>query len=93
MRWRRDLIFSDLFVVGPGPVVAPALPSQGRSPRRRQAPRPSRMLTTRLAEAKRLNEEVEQLYGQGRYREATAKARQALAIRKAVLGERHPDTA
>ena len=36
----------------------------------------------RLAEAKRLNEEVKQLYAQGRYREATAKARQALAIRK-----------
>ena len=46
-----------------------------------------------MAEAKRLNEEVEQLYDQGRYREATPKARQALALRKQVLGEHHPHTA
>jgi len=46
-----------------------------------------------LAEAKRLNEEVKQLSAQGRYREATPKARQALAIRERALGREHPDTA
>jgi len=40
-----------------------------------------------------LNNEVVRLYEQGRYPEATAKARQALAIHKEVLGERHPDIA
>ena len=47
----------------------------------------------RLAEAERLNRTVEDLYGAGKYAEAVPAARQALAIRKAVLGERHPDTA
>jgi tetratricopeptide (TPR) repeat protein len=47
----------------------------------------------RLAEADRLNRTVEDLYGAGRYAEAIPAAHQALAIRQAVLGERHPDTA
>ena len=46
-----------------------------------------------MAEAKRLNEEARQLYAQGRYREATAKARQALAIRERVMGRDHLFTA
>jgi len=47
----------------------------------------------RLAEADRLNRTVLDLYGAGKYAEAVPAARQALAIRRAVLGERHPDTA
>ena len=47
----------------------------------------------RLAEAERLNRTVLDLNRAGKYAEAVPPARQALAIRKAVLGERHPDTA
>jgi CHAT domain-containing protein/tetratricopeptide (TPR) repeat protein len=47
----------------------------------------------RLGEASRLNGEVVALYGRGKFREAVQAAQQALAIRKEVLGERHPDYA
>ncbi|MGO9601282.1 MAG: tetratricopeptide repeat protein [Isosphaeraceae bacterium] len=56
-------------------------------------PRSHSKADDRLAEAKSLSAEVVRLYGQGRYREATAKARRALAIRERVLGKHHPDTA
>ncbi|MGK7935249.1 MAG: tetratricopeptide repeat protein [Xenococcaceae cyanobacterium] len=46
-----------------------------------------------LAEAERLNQQVEQLYQQGKYNEAIPLAEQALAIRKKVLGDNHPDVA
>src|SRR5262245_52388225 len=46
-----------------------------------------------LAEAARLNQKAMSLYGQGKAGEAVRLARQALAIRKNVLGENHPDTA
>jgi len=46
-----------------------------------------------LAEAERLNQQVEQLDQQGKYGEAIPLAEQALAIRRRVLGERHPDVA
>jgi CHAT domain-containing protein/Tfp pilus assembly protein PilF len=46
-----------------------------------------------LAEADRLNREAIALHVAGKYGEATARARRALALRKAVLGERHPDYA
>ncbi|MCA2795468.1 tetratricopeptide repeat protein [Microcystis sp. M100S2] len=46
-----------------------------------------------LAEAERLNQQVIQLYQQGKYNEAIPLAEQALAIRKKVLGDNHPDTA
>jgi len=47
----------------------------------------------RLAEAERLNRTILDLIRAGKYAEAVPFARQALAINKAVLGERHPDTA
>jgi tetratricopeptide (TPR) repeat protein len=47
----------------------------------------------RRAEADQLNRTFEVLYRAGKYAEAMPAARQALAIRKEVLGERHPDTA
>ena len=38
------------------------------------------------------NEQVVQLYGQGKYKEAAALAEKALAFAKRVLGREHPDT-
>ncbi|NEO45495.1 MAG: tetratricopeptide repeat protein [Moorea sp. SIO4A3] len=46
-----------------------------------------------LAEAERLNEQVVQLYQQGKYNEAIPLAEQALGIRKKVLGDNHQDVA
>jgi CHAT domain-containing protein/Flp pilus assembly protein TadD len=43
--------------------------------------------------AKELNQEVEQLYQQGRYAEAIPVAERALAIDEKYLGPEHPDTA
>jgi tetratricopeptide (TPR) repeat protein/CHAT domain-containing protein len=47
----------------------------------------------RLGEADRLVQQVEELHARGKYSEAMRPARQALAIREALLGERHPDLA
>ena len=46
-----------------------------------------------LAEAERLNQQVIELYKQGKYNEAISLAEKALAIRKQQLGDNHPDTA
>ncbi|BAY23425.1 peptidase-like protein [Calothrix sp. NIES-2100] len=46
-----------------------------------------------LAEVERLNEQVVQLYQQGKYSEAIPLAEIALAIREKVLGQEHPDVA
>jgi CHAT domain-containing protein/Tfp pilus assembly protein PilF len=46
-----------------------------------------------LAEAAALNAQVEQLYSQGRYSEATPLAQRVLRIREAALGAKHPDVA
>jgi tetratricopeptide (TPR) repeat protein len=46
-----------------------------------------------LQQAALLNAQVFQLYGRGEIKQALEPARQALAIRKKVLGEQHPDTA
>ncbi|MBD2210878.1 tetratricopeptide repeat protein [Nostoc linckia FACHB-104] len=46
-----------------------------------------------LAEAERLNEQVMQLYQQGRYSEAIPLAQRVLAIQEKVLGTEHPDVA
>ena len=46
----------------------------------------------RLAEADRLEQQVIQLYQQGRYEEGIAIAEQVLEIRESILGN-HPDTA
>jgi hypothetical protein len=43
-----------------------------------------------LEEAKRLNEQVEQLDNQGQYAAAIPLAERALAIREKVLGKEHP---
>ncbi len=39
-----------------------------------------------------LNKQAVQLYGEGRYAEATAVARQALKLAERMLGEEHPAT-
>ena len=46
-----------------------------------------------LAEAERLNQQIIELYKQGKYNEAIPLAEQALAITKQQLGDNHPDTA
>ncbi len=46
-----------------------------------------------LQEAERLNQQVVQLYQQGKYIEAIPLAERALAIREKVLGREHPDVA
>ncbi|MDB9314662.1 tetratricopeptide repeat protein, partial [Spirulina sp. CS-785/01] len=46
-----------------------------------------------LAEAERLNQQVEQLYQAGKYEEAIPLAERALEIRQQVLGEEHPSVA
>ena len=49
--------------------------------------------TTALAEANRLDQQMVQLYQQGKFNEAIPLAQQALAIRKRILGENHLDVA
>ena len=39
-----------------------------------------------------LNRQIFQLYGQGKYAEAAALAREALSLTERVLGKEHPDT-
>ena len=46
-----------------------------------------------LEEAERLNQQVIQLYGKGKYSQAIALAERALAITEKVLGAYHPDVA
>jgi CHAT domain-containing protein/Flp pilus assembly protein TadD len=46
-----------------------------------------------LEEAKQLNQQVIQLYQQGKYNEAIPIAEQVLEIRERLLGENHPDVA
>ena len=45
----------------------------------------------RLREADRLIQQVKELYVRGKYSEAMGPTRQALTIREALLGRRHPD--
>jgi CHAT domain-containing protein/tetratricopeptide (TPR) repeat protein len=47
----------------------------------------------RLDEAKRLNKKVLHLYDQGKFGDAIPLAKQVLAIRNEILGEKHPDYA
>ena len=47
----------------------------------------------RLAEAEKLDQKVEELFGQGKYSEAMKMAREVATIRKEIQGERHPDHA
>ncbi len=46
-----------------------------------------------LEEAKRLNQQVYQLYQQGKYNEAIAIAERVLEMMKKLLGDEHPDVA
>jgi len=46
-----------------------------------------------LEEAEQLNQQVVELYGEGRFQEATAPAERALALREEALGPTHPDVA
>ena len=82
------LLSLGLFAVSvgiPAGVVLPVLAQEGRSFSAEQA--------TALKEAERLNEQVIQLYQQGKFSEAIPLAEQVLATRKRILGETHPDVA
>ena len=46
-----------------------------------------------LADAKRLNDQLVQLYRQGKYAEAIPLAQRVLSIREKTLGPEHPDAA
>ncbi len=56
-------------------------------------PPQSAQQSAELEEAKRLSEQVNQLYNQGQYAAAIPLAEQALTIREKVLGPEHPDVA
>ncbi|MBW4449171.1 MAG: tetratricopeptide repeat protein [Spirirestis rafaelensis WJT71-NPBG6] len=55
-----------------------------------QSQPPSTQHSADLEEAKRLNQQVLQLYNQGKYTEGIPLAERALAIREKVLGKEHP---
>ena len=56
-------------------------------------PTQSNQQSPELQEAEKLNQQVEQLYQQGKYAEAIPLAEKALAIQEKVLGKEHPDVA
>ena len=72
-------------------------PGEVRRQRRDEALRLNQPLqlaqSAELQEAEKLNQQVEQLYQQGKYTEAIPLAEKALAIREKVLGGEHPDVA
>jgi CHAT domain-containing protein/Flp pilus assembly protein TadD len=53
-------------------------------------PPPSAQQSAELEELKRLNQQVEQLYKEGKYSQAIPLAERALAIREKTLGKEHP---
>ncbi len=86
MNKQQGLIIACLGVVGllvttPVPVIA------------QQSPPVSTSESAELAEAKKLNQQIIQLYGQGKYAAAIPLAERALAIRKKILGNEHADVA
>ncbi len=54
---------------------------------------PSAAQSAELKEAERLNQQVEQLYEEGGYKEAIPLAQRAIAISEKALGRKHPDVA
>ncbi|HAX74953.1 MAG TPA: kinesin, partial [Cyanobacteria bacterium UBA11372] len=79
--WTTALIATLGIVTGvPGGMVA-------------QTPTPSAEQSAEVEEAERLNQQVVELYQQGKYAEAIPLAQRALAIREKALGSEHPDVA
>ena len=72
-------------------------PGEVRRQRRDEALRLNQPLqlaqSAELQEAEKLNQQVMQLYRQGKYREAIPLAEKVLAIIEKILGEEHPDVA
>jgi hypothetical protein len=58
-----------------------------------QADLPQQSVEDALAQAKQLNQQVDELDQQGRYAESILLAEQALAIQEKALGPEHPDVA
>ena len=56
-------------------------------------PAPAPEQTAALGRAEALDRQVEDLYGKGKYAEATPLARESLALREKALGKDHPDVA
>lgn len=80
--WAATFIGATGLLVGvPEQAIGQATPAQ------------STQQSAELAEAERLNQQVEQLYKQGQYSAAIPLAERSLAIREKVLGLEHPDVA
>ncbi|MEH1800478.1 MAG: tetratricopeptide repeat protein, partial [Nostoc sp.] len=87
LRTRQVITLTALFAIFGLWVLMPK-PTIGQS-----IPPVSTAQSAQLAEAERLNEQAIKLYNEGKYSEAIPLAERALAIRKQILGEEHPDVA
>lgn len=72
--------------IGSVALVTMLLPTAGPCPARAQTPPPS------IGDAETLKAQGQSLYSQGKYAEAEPLYRKVLEIRRATLGENHPDT-
>ena len=88
-RWRRGGAGVAVSALGLGLVVGMA-PVVGQET---QAEAPAAQQDRRLVEAEQLNQQVVELYQQGRYGEAVPLAQRVLELRESSLGENHPDVA
>ncbi|MHC5727353.1 MAG: CHAT domain-containing protein, partial [Nostoc sp.] len=75
------LATAGLWVLMPKPTIGQSIPPV------------STAQSAQLAEAERLEQQTDKLYNEGKYSEAIPLAERALAIRKQILGEEHPDVA
>src|SRR5262249_59574493 len=87
---RREVL--DLRVAAAGPEHWKAVDARWALARVEAALKLDAAGRARMTEAKRLSGEVKPLYNRGQYKEATDRARRALALFEELLGERHPDT-
>jgi tetratricopeptide (TPR) repeat protein len=81
---QRLKLASTLIILGLGMWVGPSAVVLAQSPGLTSAQQASEM-----AKADLLNQQVIQLYEQGKYNEAVPLAEEALEIRKRILGDRH----
>ncbi|MEH2151404.1 tetratricopeptide repeat-containing protein, partial [Nostoc sp.] len=87
LRTRQVITLTTLLAIAGLWVLMPK-PTIGQS-----TPPVSTAQSAQLAEAERLDQQVEKLYNEGKYSEAIPLAERELAIRKQILGEEHPDVA
>ncbi|MBC8123287.1 MAG: tetratricopeptide repeat-containing protein, partial [Gemmatimonadaceae bacterium] len=84
------LLLVPLYIAGSSPFSHPASAQSATSDGSSRSAVEHQAL---LQEAEKLNAQVVQLYGQGKYVEAVALAEKVLSIRESVLGKEHPDVA